>query len=224
ISKQLDQMDTRARWRLSMPDLQSLRALRAPLQSLTLNRGLLNISIVGSLFAVAQSCWFTFTVVFLIDKLAFSLAQAGMVFAVMQVAGVLGRIALGWLSDRLHSATTTLTMAAVVSAITTVLLGLSSTAWPLWSIVVLAFVAGCSAASWNGVQIAEVARRSPLDLISETAAGASILVNVVNMLVPTAFAAFVAISGRYDYAFGTAGVCTLLVLVFLPRDKQAVSV
>ncbi|MDS1141400.1 MFS transporter [Pusillimonas sp. SM2304] len=221
ISTQLDKANTRAGWHFGMPGLQSLHTLRVPLQSLTLNRGLLNISIVGSLFAISQSCWFTFTVVFLVDKLEFSLGKAGAVFAVMQLGGVLGRIALGWLADRLHSATATLTMAAVVSAVTTVLLGISSTAWPLWCIVMLAFVAGCSAASWNGVQIAEVARRSPADLIPETAAGSSILISVVNMVVPTSFAAFVAFSGRYDYAFGAAGVCTLLVLVFLPRDKQA---
>ncbi|HWL29485.1 MAG TPA: MFS transporter, partial [Burkholderiaceae bacterium] len=62
--------------------------------------------------------------------------------------------------------------------------------------------------------------RSPPDMISETAAGSSILVNLVNMVVPTVFAAFVAFSGRYDIAFGLAGICTLLVLVFLPRDRQ----
>ncbi|HYG42698.1 MAG TPA: hypothetical protein VEA17_07245, partial [Bordetella sp.] len=103
---------------------------------------------------------------------------------------------------------------------TTALLGLTSPAWPLWAIIVLAFVAGCSAASWNGVQIAEVARRSPPRLISETAAGSSILINLTNMLAPTAFAAFVALSGRYEYAFICAGACSLLVLVFLPREPR----
>src|SRR3546814_10393866 len=79
----------------------------------------------------------------------------------MQAGGVLGRIALGWLSDRLQSATASLSVAAIVSATTTALLGLSSPHWPLWTVVALAFVAGCSAARWNGVLIAEIARRSP---------------------------------------------------------------
>src|SRR3546814_9444243 len=139
----------------------------------------------------------------------------------MQAGGVLGRIALGWLSDRLQSATASLSVAAIVSATTTALLGLSSPHWPLWAVVALAFVAGCSAASWNGVLIAEIARRSPPHLISETSAGSSILVNLTNMLIPTAFAAFVAFSGRYDVAFGCVVACTLLVLVVMPRDKQA---
>ncbi len=221
MSSGLDDTSDTERWHFSMPGLQSLHTLWVPLQSLMSNRGLLKTSIVGSLFAVSQSCWFTFTVIYLIDGLGYSLGLAGVVFAVMQAGGVLGRIAWGWLSDRLRSATASLSMVAILSATTTVLLGLSKPEWPLWSIVALAFIAGCSAASWNGVHIAEVARRSPPNLISETSAGSSILVNLVNMLVPAAFAAFVAFSGRYDYAFGCAGICTLLVLVFLPRDKQA---
>src|SRR3546814_5933892 len=100
------------------------------------------MSIVGSLFAVSQSCWFTFTVIYLIDRLDYSLGLAGIVFAVMQMGGVIGRITLGWLSDYSHSATTSLSMAAILSATTTVLLGLSSPAWPWWPVVLLALIAG----------------------------------------------------------------------------------
>ncbi|WP_353153139.1 MFS transporter [Pollutimonas bauzanensis] len=219
IGGRLDESAASRRRLFSLPNLQSLRALRVPLQSLAHSRGLLKMSVVGSLFAVSQSCWFTFTVIYLIDELDFSLGLAGIVFAIMQVGGVIGRIVLGWISDRVHSATATLSIAAIVSAATTVLLGLSDTTWPLWAVVTLVFLAGCSAASWNGVQIAEIARRSPPGMISETAAGSSILISLVNMLVPTAFATFVAFSGRYDYAFGCVGICTLLVLVFLPYDE-----
>src|SRR5690606_21214688 len=150
IGTALDKTEARDRWHFTLPNRQSLHALRVPLQSLRRNRGLLNMSIVGSLFAVSQSFWFTFTVVYLIDKLKFSLGLAGIVFAVMQIGGVLGRVALGLLSDRLHSATVALSLAAIVSALTTVLLGLSSTEWPLWSIVVLAFKIGRAACRERG--------------------------------------------------------------------------
>jgi MFS family permease len=205
---------------LPWPTLHSLRTLSVPLASLMRKPGLLRISIVGSLFAVSQSCWFTFTVIYLVDELGYSLGLAGMVFAVMQAGGVIGRVVLGWLSDYLHSATATLSITAIFSAATTALLGLTSPHWPLWAIIVLAFVAGGSAASWNGVQMAEVARRSSPRLITETAAGSSILVNLTNILAPTAFAAFIAVGGRYDHAFFCLGACTLLVLVVLPRDRS----
>lgn len=223
LSANLDERPERTGRFLHIPTLQSLRTLAVPLGSLMHSRGLLKMAVVGSLFAVAQSCWFTFTVIYLVDRLQFSLALAGVVFAVMQAGGVIGRIALGLLSDYLRSATIALSIAAVLSAATTALLGLTSPQWPLWSIVLLAFVAGCSAASWNGVQIAEVARRSPSHLISETSAGSSILVNLANMLAPTAFAAFVAATGRYDYAFLCAAACSLLVMVALPRDRNKAS-
>ncbi|RTZ48131.1 MFS transporter [Candidimonas sp. SYP-B2681] len=206
---------------IRIPRLRSLRALTVPLRSLTQDAELFKMSLVGSLFAVAQSCWFTFTVIYLIDGLGFSLGLAGAIFAVMQAGGVMGRIALGWLADHMRSATTTLAIAAVISAATTLLLGLSTPNWPLWTITLLAFVAGCSVSSWNGVQIAEIARLSPPELISETAAGSSILVNITNMAAPALFAVFVAASGRYDYAFACAGICSLLVIIVLPRHESS---
>lgn len=201
-------------------NMQSLRNLAVPLASLGHNRGLLKMSIVGSLFAVAQSCWFAFTVIYLVDGVGFSLPLAGAIFAVMQLGGVLGRIALGWIADRMQSATATLSLAAIFSAGTTALLGYTEADWPLWTIMLLAFVAGCTTASWNGVQIAEVARRSPANLVSETAAGSSILITLVNIVAPSAFAIAIATSGRYDLAFLCAGLSSLLVLVFLPRDGR----
>lgn len=220
MSAGIDEPARSKRRLFTMPRLRSLHTLTVPLQSLTQGPGLLKMSVVGSLFAVAQSCWFTFTVIYLIDGLGFSLGLAGAIFAIMQAGGVFGRIALGWLTDRIHSATVTLSATAIVSAATTVLLGLSTPTWPLWTIIALAFIAGGSVSSWNGVQIAEVARRSPAELISETSAGSSILINLTNVIVPTAFAAFVATTGRYDYAFVGAGMCTLLVIAFLPRNEQ----
>src|SRR5690606_24366788 len=158
LSAQLDITPAARGRRFPVPTLRSWRTLAVPLASLAHNRSLMKMSVVGALFAVSQSCWFTFTVIFLYDRLGYSLALAGMVFAVMQAGGVIGRIALGWLSDYLRSATAALSIAATLSAITTATLGFTSAEWPLWSVILLAFVAGSSAASWNGVQIAEVAR------------------------------------------------------------------
>ncbi|NRF50429.1 MFS transporter, partial [Pseudomonas stutzeri] len=130
LSANLDETPPRKRRILSTPTLHSLRTLTVPLASLAHNPGLMKMSVVGSLFAVSQSCWFTFTVIYLIDRLGFSLSLAGAVFAVMQAGGVIGRVVLGWLSDRLHSATATLSLAAILSAATTALLGLTTPAWP----------------------------------------------------------------------------------------------
>ena len=141
--------------------LLSARNVAIPLRSLARGQGSLKLSIAGSLLAATQSCWFTFSVIYLVERLDLSLNMAGLVFAVMQATGVVGRITLGWIADRSGSATLTLSLAAIGSSITTALLGFSTSEWPLWAIIAIAAAAGATAASWNGVQIAEVARRSP---------------------------------------------------------------
>ena len=157
----------------------------------------------------------TFAVTYLVVVLGLSLSVAGLVFAVMQATSVIGRMALGWIADHAASSTMTLAIASVGSALSTIAFGLAEPGWPVWAFVLLAAVAGFSVSGWNGVQIAEVARRSPPELIGETAAGAVILVFMSNMLAPVAFAAFVALTGRYDHAFLGAGAFSLVCLPLL---------
>ncbi len=195
--------------------LSSIRDLAFPVRSLSQAPGLLRISLVGALLAVSQACWFTFSVTYLVVELGMSLSVAGLVFAVMQATSVVGRVLMGWITDRLGSPPATLAFAAVASAATTALLGLSTPAWPVWSLVLLAAVAGVAVASWNGVQIAEVARRSPPGLVGETASGSVILVFISHMVAPAAFAAFVAATNRFDYALLAAAGCSLLCLPLL---------
>src|SRR5690606_14977464 len=198
---------------------ETLSRFRLPLPSWRHSSELFRTSIVGSSFAIPQGCWFTFTAVYLVDRLGYSLSLAGLVFAIMQLGGILGRIGLGWLSDHLRSARSILSVTAVFSAATTALLGATNPGWPLWVVILIAFVAGCTAASWNGVQLAEVARHSPPQMITETAAGASLMVNLVNVVAPTLFALAVTALGRYDIAYYVAGACALLVPFVLPQER-----
>jgi MFS family permease len=142
---------------------------------------------------------------------------AGLVYAVMQATSVIGRVVMGWFADHVATSTTTLMLASVASAASTILFGLVTSDWPLWALVLLAAVAGISVSGWNGVQIAEVARRSPPALIGETAAGSVILVYLSDMMGPVGFAAFVALTGRFDYAFMISGALSLICLPLLYR-------
>ena len=112
-----------ARSRMSLADL------AVPLRSLTAAPGLLRVSIAGAVFSVAQSCWFTFAVTYLVIAHGLSLGVAGLVFAVMQAFGVAGRILMGWIADNVSS-TATLACVAVASAAVTILFGLYRPDWP----------------------------------------------------------------------------------------------
>jgi MFS family permease len=198
-----------------------LTDILVPLRSLSHGDRLWRASWVGALLAIAQAGWVTFMVTYLVAIVGQPLRTAGLIFAIMQASSMFGRICLGWIADR-ASGSSTLMIAAAGSAVTTILLGLSTSAWPLWGFVLLAAVAGIAVSGWNGVQIAEVARRSPPELIGETAAGSVILIFTTNMLTPIAFAAFVAVTGRYDLAFLISGAFSLLCLPLLWRiDRKA---
>lgn len=192
-----------------------LTDIMVPMRSLSRGERLWRASWVGCLLAIPQAGWITFLVTYLVVALGQSLNTAGFVFAVMQTSSMFGRVILGWIADRVGSGPSTLMMASIGSAVSTILLGLSSPAWPLWAFLLLAAFAGIAVSGWNGVQIAEVARRSQPELIGETAAGAVILIFLSNMLTPVVVAAFVAATNRYDIAFIVLGVFSLICIPLL---------
>jgi MFS family permease len=189
--------------------------LARPLRSLWSAPGLPRLAFVGACFAIGQGCWFAFLVTYLVAELKFSLTSAGLVFAVMQATGVFGRILLGWVSDRLGSGLLTLRVVAVTSAATSLTLALTDPAWPVWATALLAGMGGVTVSSWNGVQIAEVARLAPRHVVGETTAGSTILTFLGYIVGPSAFAALVAETGRFDAAFVAVALATLAALLGL---------
>jgi len=193
----------------------SLAGLASPLRSLKRGPGIWRIVLAGTALSVAQASWFTFVVAYAVVGLKHSLTVAGLVFAVMQATSVMGRIVVGWLADRTGSGAMTLAVGAVASACATILLGFTGPHWPLWALMTLAAVAGVAVSGWNGVQVAEVARRSPRELVGETASGNVILVFLCHTITPIVFAAFVGVTGRFDIGFIIAGACSLVCLPLL---------
>jgi MFS family permease len=199
----------------------ALRNLTLPLSVLRTTPGLARLGLVGACLAVGQGAWFAFLITYLVLRLGLSLPAAGLVFAVMQGVGIPGRIALGWLADRLGSGRAVLAVTAAASAATTFALAATTPAWPPAALVALAGVAGVTVSSWNGLQVAEIARHAPPGLVGEAAAGATLLVFLGYVLGPALFAALVAATGRFDLAFAAAALVTLLALPgLLGRPKS----
>lgn len=207
-------------------DFLSLDNVRRPIIVLGRTPELARICIAGGCFAVGQGTWFSFFVTYAVTELHLDLTSAGLLFAIMQASGIGGRIFLGWISDRMGSGIATLKVVGIASAVTTIALALTTTAWPFWALAVLAAIAGITVSSWNGVQIAEVARAAPPGLVSETTAGATILIFIGYVVGPAGFAAVIAATGRYDVAYFVVAGLALLAVAALVRmgvrqDKAA---
>jgi len=123
-------------------------------------------------FTAILTCVSAFLVTALVDGLNYSLALAGTMLALVQVAGVFGRLAWGFVADRWQSPRRMLTWLSVGVVATPALLGLAETSWPPTVIAGLSIALGLTTNSWNGVIIAEIARLSPVGKAGATLSGA----------------------------------------------------
>jgi len=175
--------------------------LLAPFAAMRLDPLLLPLSCLGLAYAVAQGCLFAFCVTWLVEARGLGLVAAGTVFAAMQAAGIVARIALGWLADRTGEAPRNLVVQAFCAAAMLVALTLLPAGAPFSLLLALAAANGFLSASWNGIVMAEVARLAPPDRIAEATSGSTLLVFLGYIAGPAAFAALVPVFGGWDMPF-----------------------
>ncbi len=189
----------------------TLRRLGAPVTTLRMHPVLPPLCLQAFAFACLQGSLFNFTVTWLVEAHGFTLTAAGTLYATMQVAGVTGRLLLGWAADRLGDAVRSLTVHGVLAAGLSAVFVLAAPAspWPL--ALVLAFLCGFTSASWNGIFLAEVARVAPPDRVAEASSGAIMLCFMGYLVAPSVFALAVSRTGSWALPYMTA--CALLAII-----------
>lgn len=175
--------------------------LLAPFRAMRLDPMLLPLSALGLAYAVAQGCLFAFCVTWLVEARGLGLVAAGGIFAAMQAAGIVARIALGWLADRTGHAPCNLVVQAFAAALALVAFTLLPPGAPFAWLLSLAAANGFLSASWNGIVMAEIARLAPADRIAEATSGSTLLVFCGYIAGPAAFAALVPLTGGFDIPF-----------------------
>jgi MFS family permease len=161
-------------------------ALR-PFQAMALAPGLWRLAIACLGFALVQSVTLQFLVTYLVADLGYGAALAGLLFAVTQGASVIGRVALGFVADRIGSPRPVLVVLAAFSALSVLLLAALGRGWSLPALVSVATIVGLSVATWNGLYLAEVANLAPADRVSEATAGTTFFVFLTYTVVPPLF-------------------------------------
>jgi MFS family permease len=195
---------------LSLAAFLAPRNLLSPFRAVAASPGLLRIAIAGCGFAIGQGAWFAFLVTYLVLEKGYELALAGVVFAVTQATGVFGRVALGWVSDRLGSGLVTLRLMAVLSGVTLLATALAA-AWPFWAVLVLGGIGGVTVASWNGLVLAEIARFSAPGRIGEATSGGVLVTFLGYIIGPAGFAAMLSAGLSWGLSFAAAGLVVLAV-------------
>jgi MFS family permease len=207
--------------RLDVAAFLSFDNLTRPIRALRLVPGLLPFALGGGLLTITQGCWNTFLVTFLVADLDYDLASAGAIFAVMQASTIGGRLAMGWLADRLGSGLVVMRIVSVGGFVVTGMLALARPEWPVWAVALIAALSGVGVCGWNGVSLSEIAFRAPRHMIGEAAAGAILMITIGHIVGPSAFAVLLALSGRFDLAFIAVGAVSLLALPLYRSSPRA---
>lgn len=192
------------------------RSLRAagvlgPLRLIWSHRPLRLISCASFTFAAMQLSLASFLVTYLVQRIGLSLVDAGLVLAVAQGAGIVGRVLWGLIADTAVGARATLVGLALVMALCGLAAGWLFPVLPLWLIVVVSALFGASAIGWNGVFLAEVAHLAPAGRAGEATGGALFFTFAGVVCGPSLFGVAVEVMpGDYGAAFTLFAVATLV--------------
>ena len=179
--------------------------LASPLESLraiSRNPALRWLTAGASFYASVQLCLTGFLVTYLVRDIGMDLVLAGTLLAVTNGAGAAGRLAWGWVADRLRSGTKTMIVVGLIAIGCTLAIAAVAADWPVWLIGVIVALSGFSAMGWNGVFFATIVRLSPPQAASSVTGGAIFWSSGAVAIAPAAFAALhdhagVSYSGGY---------------------------
>jgi MFS family permease len=181
------------------------------------------VGVSGFMLAFMSSVYAAFIVNYLHLELHYSLVAAGLVLTVSNISVIAGRLAAGWLTDRLRNPLLMLgglTLSCGLLTIGTALLVYGAGTSGL-VVIALAMTVG---QSWFGVFLAAGARRAGPGNAAAATSGIQLFPISSTVIGPIVFGALVGMLGSYASAylvFGIIGTLAALALLWLYRKDRA---
>jgi len=193
----------------------SLAAAFAPLALVVRDRRLAEMAVTSFVFGGVQIMLLAHLVNFLTASFQMSLVLAGLVMSVSQIASVIGRVAWGFVADRLLSRRAMLGLLGIGMGASGLCALMAQPGWPLPLLFVYAALFGATAVGWNGVYLAEVARLVPHGQVSQ-ATGACLFFTFLGVVVsPPLFSYALSQGVTYASAYAAFGAPALLIGAWL---------
>ncbi|MFD0668722.1 MFS transporter [Ramlibacter sp. MAHUQ-53] len=197
-----------------------LTTLLSPVRMVLAHRALATMAACSFLFSMVQMSLSTYLVTFLNQDLAYGLVAAGLVLSFAQMGGVAGRIAWGYVADRwLGTFAMLMTLAGLMVAC-----ALATAAFtpdtPRWLVIAVLVVFGASGIGWNGVYLAEVARRAPPGQAGVATGGTLAFTFLGVVIGPPVFGALSAGFGAYRAGFLSLVVAASAAAVMLVWSRR----
>lgn len=178
-----------------------LSSLVEPIRLVLAHRSLATMAACSFMFCMVQMSLTTYLVTFLHTELAYGLVAAGLVLSFSQMGGVTGRILWGLVADRWLGAFRTLVLLAGLMALSALATALFTPQVPRALVIAVLVVFGASAIGWNGVYLAEVARRAPPGQASLATGGTLAFTFTGGLIGPSMFGGLSSLFGSYRTGF-----------------------
>lgn len=173
----------------------------APLGRVFASPPLRELAIVSMIFGSAQLALIAYFVTYLHLELGYGLVAAGLIYSSAHAAGIAGRVAWGAVADRWLSPRSTLGLLGLMMALSGMGAAGFSADWPLPLVIMVSALFGASAIGWNGVYLAEVARRAPPGLVGAITGGTQFFTFIGALAAPPLFGFVVGLAGSYGKAY-----------------------
>ncbi|MEO1092845.1 MAG: MFS transporter [Pseudomonadota bacterium] len=209
------------RRRLDGRRLDRRASIGSPLTLVLADQALRRLALAGFCLAGLQLCVSTFFTAYLVEAVGLSLTLAGLLFGIVQGAGVAGRVLWGWLADRVLGLAPSVAVLAGLATLGVGALALVPAGVAVALLVVLALFLGFSVMAWTGLLIAAAVAARP-DRASSITAGAMIFTFAGVVAVPPLFGVVVDASDSYAAGYVlAAGFGVLALALTWPRRSAA---
>lgn len=194
----------------------SLGDMKATLLVVLRERGLRRLATVMFAFVGLQTAYTTYIVLFLTEKLDFSLAEAsGGMFATAMTVAIPTRIIWGYVAGTRIGASVVLCFLAIAMAVGTALTGFYTKDWASWQLVAVSVLVTSTALGWQGVLLSEIARHAPPGQIGSATGGVLSFSSLGQVVLPLVFSGILAATHNYSLGFYVTAVPALLAGIML---------
>ncbi len=180
----------------------------------TLDRGLVALAILSVPFSAMQLALNAYLVTHGVTALQLDHVTAGLLLAVAQAGGLVGRLFWGQVATAWASPRSVLTGLGGGMSLCAVTVALVAPSLPTPVLFVLVFAFGLTASGWNGVFLAEVARLAPEGRVAETT-GAVLTASYGGLLIAPLVIAVLSPQGTLALSYTAIAVAAAMATVYV---------
>ena len=178
------------------------------------------LSLACFAFNGLQAVFIAYFVTYL-TALGYDLVSAGALFSMVIAIAIPCRILWGWIGSFYVAPRHVMSWLAFGMAVSVVLTGVFSTAWPALAIGVVAGMLSATAMSWHGILLSESARLAPIGRAGSVTGGVLSFGQMGAVLCPTVFSLMLRLTGGYAAGWAICAVPAVLVGINLLHPIRA---